>query len=244
MAIDLADYQVKTKDSIRAFWGNRDAALQKHLEAGNAEQEWRNTRPGKNMVGFIALMIDIVKANGLEAAEIHTKSGSLALPGYFRPTKFWDLLVFFKGRLIAALEIKSQTGPSFGNNFNSRIEQTVGSAHDFWTAYREGYFGNRSRPFLGWLMLVEDAPESHSSIKEKSPHVPISEEFKGVSYIKRYDLLCQKLIREQLFSAATVIASPKHAINTGEYSSISNTTSLTMFVTLFAEHIATTAATL
>lgn len=59
--------------------------------------------------------------------------------------------------MIAAVEFKSQVGPSFGNNFNNRSEEAIGSAHDIWTAFREGAFGAQSRPFIGWLILVEDA---------------------------------------------------------------------------------------
>ena len=40
------------------------------------------------------------------------------------------------GRLLAVIELKSQVGPSFGNNFNNRTEEAIGSAVDFWTAYR------------------------------------------------------------------------------------------------------------
>ena len=242
MAIDLADYQSKAHDSIRAFWGNNDAAISKHLEAGFTRDEWNGAKPGKNMDGFLALMLDIVRANGLGEADIHRKSGSLTLPGFFRPTKFWDLLIIHKGELIAAIELKNQTGPSFGNNFNSRIEQAIGNAHDFWTAYREGAFGRQPRPFLGWLIVVEDAVESHASVKDKSPHFPIIEEFKGVSYLRRYDLFCQKLIREQLYTAATVISSPRNAVNSGEYSTISPMTNLKTFVTTLAGHIAAEAA--
>ena len=244
MAVELTDYEYKALDAIRAFWGNRDAALRKHLEAGNSDEAGICPKPGKNMDGFLALMLDIVRANGLGEAEIHRKSGSLTLPGYFRPTKFWDLLVIHKGELIAAIELKSQIGPSFGNNFNSRIEQTIGNAHDFWTAYREGAFGSQPRPFLGWLIVVEDAPESNASVRDKSPHFSISEEFKGVSYLRRYDQFCQKLIREQLYSAAAIVSSPKNAINSGEYVSISPMTSLKTFVAKFAGHISAESARL
>ena len=242
MAIDLADYNGKARDSIRAFWGNHDVAIRKHLEAGFDGDDWTGAKPGKNMDGFLALMIDIVTSNGLGKAEIHRKNGSLTLPGFFRPTKFWDLLVIHKGKLIAAIEIKSQTGPSFGNNFNSRIEQAVGNAHDFWIACREGAFGSGARPFLGWLIIVEDARESHASVREKSPHFPISEEFRGVSYLQRYDLFCQKLVKEQLYTAAAVVSSPKDAINSGEYSNVSPMTSLNSFVATLAGHIAAEAA--
>ena len=119
MAIDLADYERKAREAIQAFWGNREKARQKQIESGKADQgERTGVTAGKNMDGFIALVIDIVRANGLDHADIHQQRRVLTLPGYFRPTKLWDLLVINEGRLIAALEFKSQVGPSFGNNFN------------------------------------------------------------------------------------------------------------------------------
>ena len=64
-------------------------------------------------------------------------------------------------------------------------------------------------------------------------------EFQGTSYLKRYDIFCQWLIQEQLYSTASVIASPRTAVNTGEYSNLSELTSFRPFVSLFAGHIAT-----
>ena len=151
----------------------------------------------------MALVLDLVRANGLAHAQIHQKRAVLTLPGYFRPTKLWDLLVIHQGELIAAIELKSQVGPSFDNNFNNRAEEAVGTAHDFWTAYREEAFGRQPRPFVGWLVLVEDAPESRSPVKDASPHFPVSDKFKGASYLKRYDILCQKLVQERLYTAAS-----------------------------------------
>jgi type II restriction enzyme len=81
-----------------------------------------------------------VRENGLAEAEIHFNRSALTLPGYFRPTKLWDLLVMYQGRLIAAIELKSHIGPSFGNNFNNRTEEAIGTAVDLWTAFREGAF--------------------------------------------------------------------------------------------------------
>lgn len=129
MAIDLADYEHKAREAIQAFWGNREKARQKQIESGKADQgERAGVTAGKNMDGFIALVIDIVRANGLDHADIHQQRRVLTLPGYFRPTKLWDLLVINEGRLIAALEFKSQVGPSFGNNFNNRSEEAIGIA--------------------------------------------------------------------------------------------------------------------
>ncbi len=124
-------------------------ARQKQIESGRYDQgERAGVTAGKNMDGFIALIRDIVSANGLAHAEVYQSRTLLTLPGFFRPTKLWDLLVVHKGALIAAIEMKSQVGPSFGNNFNNRTEEAIGTAHDLWTAYREGAFGKQPRPYV------------------------------------------------------------------------------------------------
>ena len=89
---------------------------------------------GSNMNGFVELVISIVRANGLAHANIHQQRKVLTLPGYFRPTKLWDVVVIYKGELIVAVELKSHVGPSFGNNFNNRTEEAIGTGHDLWTA--------------------------------------------------------------------------------------------------------------
>jgi hypothetical protein len=245
MALDLVNYEQKARKAVKAFWRRREAARQKQNESGKVDQgERAGVTAGKNMDGFLALVLDIVRANGLGHAQIHQQRALLTLPGYFRPTKLWDLLVIHKGELIAAIELKSQVGPSFGNNFNNRTEEAIGTAHDFWTAYREEAFGKQPRPFVGWLMLVEDTPASQTPIKDKSPHFPIFEEFKGASYLKRYDLLCQKLIKEQLYTTASIITSPRKAASTGQLSEMSPMTSLKTFVTTLAGHVAAEAARL
>ncbi len=243
MALNLAEYQKKATKAVKVFWSTRDIAHKKQIESGKSDAGSRGAvTGGKNMDGFVSMLIDLIKANGLKDAEI-VRDGriQLTLPGYFRPTKMWDMLVIRRNRLIAAIELKSQVG-SFGNNFNNRTEEAIGTAQDLWTAYREGSFGDAPRPFVGWLMLVEDAPRSRSPITDRSVHFPVRPEFQGASYIDRYNLLCKKLVQEQLYTTASVIASPRTAIRTGGFTDISEMSSLKTFVTNFAGHIAAEAA--
>lgn len=243
MTLDLSDFENKAREAVKAFWQSRADATLKQKTSGKADQgERAGVTGGKNMNGFADLVIDIVKANGLPHAQVHQKRAVLTLPGYFRPTKLWDLLVVNEGRLVAALEFKSHVGPSFGNNFNNRTEEAIGTSHDLWTAYREGAFGKQARPFVGWLMVVEDAPKSRSIVKDKSPHFPVFPEFVGASYQKRYDILCQRLALEQLYSAAAVIATPRTAVADGAYSELSEMTGLRSFMAALAGNIATEAA--
>lgn len=240
MALDLADYERKARDATMAFWGNRQKAMQAKIEAGTSDTGERGAvTAGNTMDGFVALMIDLVEANGLGHASIYRNRAALTLPGYFRPTKLWDVLIIQDKRLVAAIEMKSQVGPSFGNNANNRAEEAIGTAHDFWTAYREGAFGPHARPFVGWLVMVEDAVKSRRPGKrESSIHYPVFPEFRNVSYLGRYDLLCQKLVRENLYTAACTMASPREAVTTGEYADMSEMTSLRSFVAAFAGHVA------
>lgn len=225
MALNLADYEKKAAQSVKTFWGSHGAVT-----------------AGKNMAGFVALMIELVRINGLKDATIVREGRALpALPGYFRPTTQWDMLVLRENRLIAALKLKSQVAP-FGTNFEKRTEEAIRAAQDLWMAFRGGSFGDAPRPFVGWLMLVEDAPGSRRPIRDRSQHFPVRAEFQGASYIERYNLLCKKLVQEQLYTTTAVLASPQTAIKTGNFSDVSDMTSLKTFVTTFAGHIAAEAA--
>lgn len=243
MSIDLADYQIQAREAVKAFWGNREAARQKQIESGKTDQgERAGVTAGKNMDGFLALMKEIVRRNGLVDAEICLQRQLLTLPGYFRPTKLWDMLVMNHGRLVAAMELKSQVGPSFGNNFNNRTEEAIGTAVDLRTAYREGGFGESPRPFVGWLMLVEDCAASRTPVRDKSPHFPVFQDFNNASYVDRYNILCRKLVQEQLYTAASVLLSPRTAVDSGDYTELSEMTSLKTFITTLAGHVAAEAA--
>lgn len=242
MALNLTNYDKQAQDAVKAFWGNREEAKKKQVAAGKIDQgERAGVTGGKNLDGFIALILKLVEANGLQATEVHRARKLVTLPGYFRPTKVWDVLVVCDGRLIAAIELKSHVGPSFGNNFNNRAEEAIGTGHDVQVAYREGAFGDQPKPFVGWLMVVEDAPKSRKPVRDGAHHFDVFPEFRAASYLCRYDILCQRLVKEQLYSAASVIATPRSAIRTGVYEDLSELTGLENFVTTFAAHIAAAA---
>lgn len=139
------------------------------------------------------------------------------LPGWFRAEKKWDLVIVHEHELIAAVEFKSQIGPSFGNNFNNRTEEALGSATDIWAAYREGAFKPSSRPFLGYLMLLEDCDRSRSAVNTVAPHFPVFPEFRTASYCDRYAILIEKMLRDRLYDGACFLLSRTESADTGDY---------------------------
>jgi len=237
MALDLVDYEGLARLGVAQFWDGRSSALEndeERLQGG----ERSAVLSGRNMDGFLSMIEGLVRKNGLPNAEVCVKGRpSLTLPGYYRPTKLWDVLVFDGKKLVAAVELKSHVGPSFGNNFNNRAEEAAGTAHDLVTAIRDGILGDQLPPFTGWLILVEDCEKSQKVVRDSSPHFAVFPEFKGASYLARYEVLCRKLIQEGLYTQATVIASSRSARAGGDYRELSQTTGLRAFAARLAGHV-------
>jgi hypothetical protein len=168
------------------------------------------------MDGFIRLVTDLIIRAGADEKSIF-QNKHLELPGFFRPTKEWDLLVVKDDQLILALEAKSQVGPSFGNNFNNRTEEAIGSAIDLWTAFREGAFNKTVKPWLGYVFFLEDCPESQKPVRVQEPHFKVFPEFVNASYAKRYELFCRKLVRERHYNVASFLTSLKQKGLKGQY---------------------------
>lgn len=143
-----------------------------------------------------------------------------------------------QGELLAAIEFKSQIGPSFGNNFNNRAEEALGSATDLWAASREGAFRPSARPFLGYLMLLEDCYRSRTPVKTVGPHFPVLPEFKGASYRDRYSILIEKLLRERLYDGACFLLSSTEAVTTGDFIEPHPEVTFQKFVTPLLGHVA------
>jgi len=215
----LSERRIETglAKAVRLFWGTRSGQARKQQDAGRFDQGSRGAvTGGKQMDGFVLLVRNIIKDRGLSDNCIHTAT-SLELPGYFRPEKKWDLIVVDGDVLVAGIEFKSQIGPSFGNNFNNRSEEAIGTAQDIWTAYREGAFPTSERPWLGYVMMLEDCPRSTSTVSVRQPHFPVFPEFVNASYSERYQLLMTKLVRERLYDATCFLLSSREAGAKGRY---------------------------
>jgi len=206
------------KIAIKHFWRTRRQQVTKQSSTGRTDQGARSAvTGGKQMDEFVKIVRGIVQLAGIPSDCIFTDS-RLELPGYYRPEKKWDLVVVRNSTLIAAIEIKSLIGPSFGNNFNNRSEEAIGIAQDIWTAFREGAFPTSTRPWLGFIMLLEDCEKSNRAVKYQQPHFPVFPDFQDTSYSARYQILLRKLLRERLFDSACFIMSKVDGSRDGSYS--------------------------
>jgi hypothetical protein len=172
----------RLKEAVKHYWTSRETQAEKH--GATSEERDRGRRSavtgGKQMDGFVNLVRDLLIECGFTSPVVYCKK-AIELPGWFRPEKQWDLLVVVEKCLIAAIEFKSQVGPSFGNNYNNRTEEALGSATDLWAAYREGAFKPSQRPWLGYLMLLEEHPKSTAPVRAKEPHFKVFPKFREAS---------------------------------------------------------------
>jgi Restriction endonuclease XhoI len=235
----LADLDRRLRDAIRYFWTQRGSQSRSQGRQGRSRDrgDRRAVTGGKHLDGFRELVAAILEAAGLQRATIYWRKQT-ELPGWYRAEKNWDLLVVADSKLVAIVEFKSQVG-SFGNNFNNRTEESLGNATDLWAAYKEGAFSLSDRPWLGYLMLLEDAPEANRPVKVKEPHFQVFPEFKEASYAERYNQLLTRLVRSRLYDAGCFLMSSREGGLNGEFREPNSELSFKNFITsLLARAIA------
>jgi len=232
----LIDYKKQIAEAVEHFWKVRTSQYAKQTSSADKTDTGLRgaVTGGKHLDGFIDLLADILSEAGLPDSTICKKSTTL--PGYFRPTKDWDLVVAADDQLVASIEFKAHVGPSFGNNFNNRIEEALGSSLDLLTAYREGKFKPSAKPWLGWLMLLEETNRSTSPVKVLEPHFEVFEEFKEASYGKRYEVFCERLLRERMYDGACLILTDRDGGLKGQYKEPNDELAFIRFATSLSAH--------
>lgn len=214
------DVEAGLSAAVKHFWVTRTSQHeQQGLKTGRKDAGTRGAvTGGKHADGFVKLIASVCIDAGLPDTHVHLRKSQRLLPGYYRPCKEWDLVVTSGQDLVAVVEVKSQVG-SFGNNFNNRVEEALGNATDFWAAYRNGLYQPSQRPWLGYLFLLQDTEKSSRPTRRQAlTHYPMDEEFQARSYARRYELVCLRMVREQLYDAACFVVSGAESAAKGQYS--------------------------
>lgn len=134
----------------------------------------------------------------------------LELPGYYRPTKRWDIVVSVGGVLVAAFELKALGGPSFGNNANNRIEEALGSSRCLRRAALADLYPGE-QPWIGYLFVMEDAPGSRRPVRVDEGRLKSDPIWAGQSYQGRFGITLRRLLDENDYDAVCyLVSSPSH----------------------------------
>ncbi|WP_084265300.1 PaeR7I family type II restriction endonuclease [Actinomadura macra] len=204
MAVTRQDFE----GAVAAYWDAKESQreiskIKDAVGAGTAG----SIRGGRHFDDITALLAKFFLESGYPTKDIRVaKKHGLELPGYYRPQKQWDLVISHGTTLVAAFELKALGGPSFGNNYNNRVEEALGSAVDLRRAALADLFPGE-KPWLGYFFIMEDAPGSRTPVRLKRGASPVEEIWRGRSYQARFALFCERLMAEGLYDAVCYITS-------------------------------------
>lgn len=215
------EQKAQVHDALLAYWTSRDEAAIRQAARGGSDVGARaGATSGTHLDRVAQLLGRICLAAGAPADAVYynapaddpnkrtrVKAG-YTLPGYFRPTKQWDVVVYHNRAPIVVVELKSQNGPSYGNNANNRAEEAIGNAVDLTRARQAGLLPGD--PWTGYAFVIEDDEASRETRGNNDqgffPKDPI---FNDWSYVNRVRLLGHRLVDEQHYDAAWVVATAR-----------------------------------
>lgn len=195
------------EDAILGMYDAIAHARSAQVAAGHVDQGARQGITSGKHLDPVASIIrnDLIDA-GFNPENVYDQGRKCTLPGWFRPTKNWDILAFDGPDLVSAIELKS-INSSFGNNANNRAEESIGSVFDALTSFDEHMFGPCSiPPVMGYAMIVRDCEDSRSVGRGySSPHFAADPVFNEASYLDRFLILCDRLRRKSLYQAVWLV---------------------------------------
>lgn len=127
------------------------------------------------------------------------------LPGYYRARKQWDLVVIYKGALVAAIELKSQV-KEVGKNINNRFEEALGTATDTLASQVKNHVYGEIPPWLGYVFVLAEDAETEKKNRSTRALYQIDGAFLGTSYNERYQEMVRRFVSEKVYDAAWFIA--------------------------------------
>lgn len=173
---------------------------------GSADQGLRSgVTSGKHFNPLAEYIATKLVSFGIDQRCIYSGSSGMELPGWYRPNKQWDILAFLDKALVCAIELKS-IGSSYGNNFNNRTEEALGSATDASAAVKYNMFGDSQPPAFCYVMVVRSEQKSRNVINRvPEPHFSVDPIFYQNSYLDRFKIMCIRMLNEKLYDAIWLV---------------------------------------
>jgi hypothetical protein len=194
--------------AVAAYWKTKRAQL-RAAEAiqSTAEGTSKAIRGGKHFNPVVNLIARFFTDAGYPEESIGATGARTNLPAYYRPAKAWDLVVVHRGVLVAAIELKALGGPSFGNNYNNRVEEALGNATDLARAHLASLTGPEV-PWLGYFFMMQDHPKSRRPCRKPyGKSFTYEEIWNDRSYQDRFVVTGERLLDERVYDAVCYVVS-------------------------------------
>jgi hypothetical protein len=183
-----------------------DVRVEQALRSNGTGNAQGGNRPavtgGKHLNAIDLLVQEELTATGAEGLELRL-GRKAALPGYYRPTKAWDLLVLQHGEPVLAVEYKSMNG-SEGRNLNNRADEVFGVAEDIRQAELHGLLPRTMRRAYVFVMAM--TPTSTREVKVAKVAAGTTDPaFDGADYLERSALMCERMMDTGLYHFAWAV---------------------------------------
>ena len=208
MSSSLPDYDDRVMDAVASYWKVRRTQAERSRELGVVNTGLRaEVTGGRHMNALELLMVEVFVDAGIPARMLQVKRRPV--PGYFRRDKSWDVVVTVSDRVLAIIELKSIVGTNPGQNFNNRTDEALGQAMDVWKAVERGIIVSPLRPWLGYLLLIEDNDAWNRRSAPRRAVWPADPAFEDTSAAERAAIFFDRMVRERLLDAACVALARK-----------------------------------
>ncbi len=203
MRQQLPDYSDSVRAAVADFWNVRRSQADESESRGVVNTGTRaEVTGGRHLDALHDLVVSVFVDAGIPARLIDVKRRPIA--GYFRRDKSWDIVVMVADRVVGIIELKSMAGANPGQNYNNRTDEALGQAVDVWKAVEREIIWPL-RPWLDYFMLLEDNEAFTTEVKPRSAVWETDPTFEGASYVDRYVIFFERMVRERLLDAACVV---------------------------------------
>jgi restriction endonuclease XhoI-like protein len=201
-AMDQTAY-ARVDHALRMWLDVRRTQTEASIASGRAQEGRRSAvTGGRHMDAVHQLVVDEIRATGATGLHIHKNRGA-TLPGFYRATKSWDLVLVQGEVPVLAIEYKSMLG-SEGKNLNNRADEIFGVAEDTRQAELKGLLPPKMR--RAYIFVMSDNPETSRPIGVSRTLGMADPIFDGASYVKRMAIMLRRMRDTGLFHLTWAVA--------------------------------------
>lgn len=193
----------RVEHALRMWLDVRRTQAETSVASGRGQEGRRSAvTGGRHMDAVHQLVVDEIHATGATGLHIHKNKGA-TLPGFYRATKSWDLVLVQDGVPVLAVEYKSMLG-SEGKNLNNRADEIFGVAEDTRQAELKGLLPAQMR--RAYIFVMADNPDTSRAVGVSHTLGAADPIFAGASYVRRMAIMLRRMRETGLFHMTWAVA--------------------------------------
>ncbi|MGH3416358.1 MAG: PaeR7I family type II restriction endonuclease [Actinocrinis sp.] len=195
--------EARIETALRHWVDVKRQQEEKSKAGGKAQQGRRSSvTGGAHLDGLNKLVVEQIERAGMTGLTFRANKKA-TVPGYYRPSKAWDLAVLKDDLPLLVVEYKSMYG-SEGNNLNNRFDEVFGVAEDVRQAMEHGLLPQSL--LRAYVFVMGMTPKSTASVKIGKVIGKADPEFTDASYLDRAAIMCRRLHETGLYHMTWAVA--------------------------------------